>query len=227
MRNQQIRLLRLLRSGKITEADFILLSEAMKHKKSLTYSIFDFLLNPYQYISGVYGLISGVLIIIALSAVAASISALFESPNSYFIAPIDKQHLITFILCFKINVITCLTISISLILASRVCGQKSWHILDFIIMVLLSRLPFLIVTIIIAILNLIHPGIINSTTGIIYFIASLMVVGAIFWQIVIWFYGFRDISGLEGNKLWLGFILSIAIAEGVASYFISLLIWVF
>lgn len=227
MKNEQIRLFKLLKAGKINEADFVLLSDAIKHKKPLIYSIFEFLINPFQQLAGKSGLVVGILIVLALSIVSKLVGVHLLSLTSYYIVPPDKQHLINFSLSLEVNLITCLTLSILFILASRVCGQKSWRVMDFVTMVLLARLPYLVITSIIVIADKIHPHMANATTGITALLGYLLISYALLWQIVIWFYGFRDISGLQGNKLWLSFIFCIIIAEEISFYLISLLIWIY
>jgi hypothetical protein len=130
----------------------------------------------------------------------------------------------TFTLLLYQNTVCWLTLSILFLLSAKVFDQKGTRIIDFFGTLALARLPYLVLTLFLIVVKKYNPGILNVDPGKIYqlyasftmiivnFIWSLLFV----WQIVSYFYALKESSGLNGNKLWISFVVSILIGDVIS-----------
>jgi hypothetical protein len=136
----------------------------------------------------------------------------------------------TFLLLLYQNIICWVITSLLFLIAAKICLSKGTRIIDFFGTVGLSRFPFLIITFIIFVIQLINPNFMNiDLTKMIpvHPQFSMMVFGIVVsicgvWQIITYFYALKESSGLAGKKLWISFIVTMILADLISSQLTTL-----
>ena len=111
------------------------------------------------------------------------------------------------------------------IVFAKIFQQKRLRIVDFFGTTALSRFPFLILMIFLAIVRVVNPSImdIDLTKGlqlhpsIFMSLFGVIVILCFIWEIVTYFYALSESSGLTGKKLWISFIAALILGEAISS----------
>ncbi len=227
MKNEKERLLCMLKENKITEHDYKILSAALDKKTSRISAFFSLLVNPFQKIAGLKALLLGMGVMIAMSFLGVLAKVYFPGPLSCLNAVVIKnpKMQINFFLLLYQNMISWLVLTVLFITAAKLFQQKRMRAIDFFGTVALSRIPFLVLTAMISIIQIVNPDFMNIdiTKGIpihasfVMNVFSLVIVFCCAWQIATYFYALKESSGLVGKKLWLSFIVAIILGEVLSS----------
>lgn len=222
MKKEQERLLNMCRNNKISELDYQMLSKAL-NKTSTVWSIEDSLLiNPFQKIAGIKALILGLILMVVMSIVGAYANVYYDGILAY-IFPLGIKTPVApgFFLLLYQNLVACLTLSILFLISSFAYHQKRIRFIDFFGTVFLSRYPLFISLLFTMLHKFIEPKPFNDNISkgfelhftLVGMISNLIFFACIIWQIMTYFFALKEASGLEGKRLWGGFIASILLGD--------------
>jgi hypothetical protein len=226
MNTKKSRLDKMLQENKISEDDYKILGAALKRKTFFNKIHSTFLLNPFQKIAGFKALFLGIITILLTSALALKAKIYFLGPLSTINASaLGKQsinHPFAFILYQ--NIVCWLTLAILLMITAKILQKNKIRIIDFLGTVALARFPTLIATLYLMLTRIYYPSILDVDFSkgyplhfsIIQYIFSIPAIILVIWQAVIYFYAFKESSGLTGKKLSFGFLVTIVLAEFIA-----------
>jgi hypothetical protein len=132
----------------------------------------------------------------------------------------------SFLVLIYQNLISWLVITAVFIAITKILRQKRTRIIDFFGTTAFARYPYLLLVGIISIIRLFDPNngnLIAIATGktsihpIMESVFSMIALLFALWQIVTYFFAFKESSGLIGKKLWLGFFVAMVSAEAISS----------
>jgi hypothetical protein len=185
------------------------------------------LINPFQKVAGLYALISGLIIIFCMSYLGVIAKCYSVGVMGSLNASVIKSQNIqpTFYLLLYQNLIVWLVMTLLFICFSKILQQKRLRLVDFFGTVALSRFPFLIMMIILAITRVTHQSFldIDITKGlqlhpsIFMSLFSAAIILCFIWEVVMYFYALKESSGLTGKKLWISFIAALILGEVITS----------
>ena len=223
------RLADMLETKKITIDEYKLLSSALDKKVSFLNKLFSNLINPFSKIAGSHALILGLIIMLSMSVLGIIANAYFPGILSILNADVIKNPAVSlnvYLLLYQV-LTSWIVLTILFIIAAKICRQKNIRLIDFFGTVAFAHYPLLILTIFISIIQLVSPGFMDvdiskgldltQTLSLSYASFSIIVISCIIWQIITYFYAFKESSGLIGNKLWFGFIISIIIGFAIST----------
>jgi hypothetical protein len=226
MNIEKARLDKMLQEHKVSPEDYAILSSALNKKKIFNRLRSTFLLNPFQKIAGVNALLLGVITLILTSFFGVTAQLYYLSPmstiNALALAKQTLPHPVLFLLYQ--NVVCWLVLAILLMIGAKILQKKPVRIIDFLGTAALARFPTLVATIYLAILRVTYPSIlyVDFSKGVQlhfslaqYLFSAPVIVFAI-WQAVIYFYAYKESSGLTGKKGILSFLAIIVLAECIA-----------
>lgn len=224
MTKDKEKLFNMLKEGKISETDFKVLSSALEKKNSS--SLLSLAINPFQKIAGLYALILGAITIICMSYLGTIAKVYFPGIIDCLNAAVVKNPKISpnFIFLLYQNIVCWFLLSILFIFTAKYFQNKKLRMIDFFGTVALARFPFLFLTFLLSIIQIVAPSFMNIdiSQGIEIHLSfsmvlfSLMAIGFGIWQIAAYFYALKVSSGLIGKKLWISFILAIVVAEAIS-----------
>lgn len=227
MTKENERLINMLKENKISEDDYKLLSTAIDKKPSRASLIFSMLTNPFQKVAGLYALISGLIVIFFMSYLGVIAKCYSVGVIGSLNASVIKSQNIqpTFSLLLYQNLIVWLVVTLLFICFAKILQQKRLRLVDFFGTVALSRFPYLIMMIILAITRLTHQSFldIDITKGlqlhpsILMSLFSAAITLCVIWEVVMYFYALKVSSGLTGKKLWISFIVALILGEIITS----------
>ena len=225
MSNEKDKLVKMLSENKISESDYKMLAAALD-RKSLLNSIEDLpVFNPFKKIAGIKALLFGIAIMLAMSLIGVKANVYFDGifSNTFNIGIKTNMHPNFYLLLYQ-NVINVFVLATIYYVTALLCGQKRIRIIDFYGTISLSRYPYLILTTIIAITYYLYPEFFqidiskghNLKPTLIGTILNFSFMICYVWQIVTYYFAFRESSGLEGKKLLISYIILYLIAELIA-----------
>lgn len=226
MSKENERLINMLKENKISEEDYKLLSAAIDKKSSRASLIFSVLTNPFQKVAGLYALISGLAVIFCMSYLGVVAKCYSVGVIGSLNASVIKSHIQpTFSLLLYQNLIVWLVLTLLFICFAKILQQKRLRLIDFFGTVALSRFPYLIMMIILAITRVTHQSFldIDITKGlqlhpsIFMSLFSAAIILCFIWEVVMYFYALKESSGLTGKKLWISFIVALILGEVITS----------
>ena len=226
MTNEKARLEKMLRDNKISQQDYEILASALKRKTIFNKIHSTFLLNPFQKIAGIKALVLGLITLLLTSFFGVKAQVYYLSSmvtlNATALAKQTISHPFAFLLYQ--NVACWFVLATLLMIAAKILQKNKIRIIDFFGTVALARFPTLIITLYVMIGRAIAPNLwnIDMSKGFpLHFSASQYLVSIpasiiAIWQAVIYFYAYKESSGLTGKKLWLSFLGTMVIAECIA-----------
>ena len=225
MSYEKQKLASMLQENKISKNDYQLLMSAIEHQEDQ--SLFAWFINPFQKIAGYPALILGLLGIILLSLVGVAAHVYFSSILECLNAANLKNMQVlqpSFLILFSQNIINWLVLAAAFMASALIFGQKRLRIIDFLGTVALSRFPYIILSLLIAVIWQINPSSLDISlaqiTSYHFTIAGLMTdfiwQFCFAWQITTYFFALKVSSGLKGTKLWIAFVCSILLTDAVA-----------
>ncbi len=216
----------LLNEGKISEGDFKLLSSALVNHKSGIQSLLSLTINPFQKIAGTSALLIGLIVIFMMSYLGVIAKVYFPGVIDCLNSAVVKNPRIplSFSVLLYQNIICWFVLSILFFIGAKIFQGKKIRSIDFFGTVAFARFPFLLLTVLISIIQIVNPSFMNiditkgipshMSFGMILF--SLFAVGFGVWQITTYFFALKVSSGLTGRKLWMIFITAIVLGEAIS-----------
>lgn len=227
MNNEKNRLDKMLNEHKISQEDYSVLSKALHRKAFYSKMQSKFWLNPFQKIAGFKALVIGMMILLMISYLGVVAKVYFLGPISIInAAALAKQtNAIGFLFLTYQNIVSWLTLSILFIVTAKVLQKQRLRIVDFLGTVVFAQYPTLFNVLFIGISRFIYPSLwevdmskgmpIHASIG--QYVNGAVVSVFMVWQIITYFYAFKESSGLLEKKLWIGFLVSIIAAGFIAS----------
>ena len=225
MNKEQERLLTMRKENKISECDYQMLSNAL-NKKSIFADIENsMLINPFQKIAGFKALILGLTLMLIMSILGVYGNIYYDGVFGYFVAESLKTTITPgFTLLLYQNIVACLSITVIFLAVAIFFRQKNIRIIDFFGTVALSRYPILISLLFTMLEKYLKPEnfIQDVSKGIELHISIIGIIGhfvffiCLIWQIMTYFSALKEASGLQGKKLWTGFIIAIILSDVIA-----------
>ena len=221
------KLLIMLKENKITEDDYTLLLNALENQDAKR-TIFSLLINPFQKIAGLKALIIGMIVIICLSMLGAYANVYFTGIlDCLNAANLKHTHASrpNFYLLLAQNSINWIVLSTIFITVTILFKQKRIRIIDFLGTVALARFPYIVLSAFIALVWIMQPSLLDFDLTKPTFqykpafpaiLIDFMWQFCYAWQITTYFFAFKESSGLNGTKLWFGFVISLFIADQIA-----------
>lgn len=224
MEEAKKRLIHLLETGKISTLDYTELLNALEKKAPVKSIVYDLIFNPFQKIAGMTALIIGLVTTLLTSFLAKQILTSFNGIYLFNILKSGNNYHYSFITIIGQNLVGILSLSCIFLLTTLIWNPKGLRILDFVGLVMLARLPFLLVLIVLNLLSLLHINFAismhnpNSLALHIIQIASLI---ANTWTTVLYFQAFKTASSLNGYKLWLSFCIAMVTSYVLSTFLIN------
>lgn len=225
MNRENERLKIMLKENKISDSDFKLLAAALD-KKSIFLNIeSSMLLNPFQKIAGLNALLIGLIIMIGMSIIGLIPKVYFDGIFGCMLSSNIKTEMRPeFYLLLYQNIVNCLVMTILFLASAIIFRQKRIRIIDFFGTVALSRYPYLILVIFIALLYTFDPTFFHEDTSkgyemhlsIIGTIASFVWTACFIWQLMTLFFALKEASGLDGKRLWASFLIAIFLGDTIS-----------
>ncbi|HLX54916.1 MAG TPA: hypothetical protein VKR58_13305 [Aquella sp.] len=219
------RLLKLLQENKITEEEFHLLSNALTKKSNLFIRLATFLLNPFLTLSPKTCLVIGIVVTIFLGGIGWHLNMIFSGFAGAEPTTIryPVYHVYLELICSWL-IFTMFFLIFSLLFKVRIS-----KVFDFFAFIAIAKTPYLVLMLICLILNSIDPSLItltaeqapNITYKIFNLIFSIMFYLFWTWQIILYFNAYKESSGLSGDKVWPGFIISALTTNIILNTFLN------
>lgn len=226
MKNNKERLMGMLNENKISQDDYNTLLVALEKTSFFSTIQSSLLLNPFQKIAGFKALAIGMIILLLMSYVGVIAKVYFIGSISMLNASVVATQTmnIGFLLLAYQNIVSWLVLTAVFIIAAKILQNKKIRIIDFLGTVSFARFPLLLFTIFTSITRMVNPDMldVDITKGLLVhpsieqYLFSIVGMILVVWQIITYFYALKESSGLIGKKLWLGFIVSIIVAEFIS-----------
>ncbi len=226
MNTEKTRLENMLRDNKISREDYDILASALKRKSFFTKMQSSLLLNPFQKIAGLNALVLGMIILFMTSYIGLKADVYFLSPLSVINASALAKQTFSHPFLFLVlqNTISWLTLSLLYILITKLLQKNKIRIIDFLGTVSLARFPILLITLYTYLIRVFFPSLlrIDFSNGyqihwsMTQYLISVPITGLAIWQGFVYFYALKESSGLNGKKLWGGFLAAIVLGEFIA-----------
>ena len=227
MNQEKEHLMNMLKEKKISQEDYNLVLGALEKKSFFEKMSSSFLINPFQKIAGFKALISGMVVMILMSYFGVLAKVYYPGVLSLLngSAVANQKIEINFFLLAYQNLVAWLVLAGMFLIATKIVHRKKVRVIDFLGTVALARFPLLLLTLIMATIRVLNPGflVIDLSKGIplhssvMMHLFSAITIILFIWQIATYFYALKESSGLIGRKLWLSFIVSLIVAEFIAS----------
>lgn len=223
MVNSRVRLLNLLNEHKISQNEYDVLIRSLKETRpNIFVRVLKFLINPYSQTPLSFSLILGLLIIAALAFVGSQSSMNFSGflgvdfvPKVQFGYLLILRHLLIIWVC----------ISLLFFIISKLLGSHNLRILDFFAYCGIAKFPFLVVMLLDAIMYCINPNYINVEQSVesvfINFYNGILIVALVFWHISLYFFAFREASGLNHQRTWFGYVFAMVAANALLTIWLN------
>ena len=226
MNTEKARLDKMLVEKKISQEDYLILTNALKRKSFFAKMHSSFWLNPFQKIAGFKALVIGMVILVLTCYLGVKAGLYYFGPvsviNASALAKQNIHHLFLFLLYQ--NVVIWLVLAVSFMIAAKILQKNKIRIIDFLGTVALARFPTLLITICIYLIRVFYPSTLEVDmskglpihANLIQYLVSLIISTLVVWQAFTYFYAFKESSGLLGKKLLWGFLGVIILVQFIA-----------
>ena len=105
-------------------------------------------------------------------------------------------------------------VSVIFLLVSIVLGARNIRILDFIAYCALAQFPFFLIILFDSISYYINPKFYNPDQHANLFVKiysgtlDMVAVGLLFWHLILYFFTFKEASGLNHQRTWFGYVIA-------------------
>lgn len=228
MNKHKKRLQKLLEENKISTEEFIKLNTvfALRTKKStITSMIYDFIANPFMFVSGIIALLLAIGLLAIMSLLAWYGQFRFHGLLDHTEIPLG-QHM-GILAIFAEVFIAWIIISCSFLFLSRLFKALIPSTIDIFSYCGLAKFPYFILGILLLIIKSFDLSFfmtagdkagLQSTLG---YIWMLVFYTLYFWQLRLYFCALKESCGLYKNRLWFVYIISIVFSEVLTLQFIS------
>ena len=234
MKKEQDRLLNMRNEKKISEQDYNLLLDALNKPSFCTQVENSIFMNPFQRIAGLKSLCMGIVLMVIMSVVGSYANMYYDGAfGAIYTINLKTPIPPNFFLLLYQNVVIWIILSLFFLITAKVLRQKNIRAIDFFGTVALSRYPILVLMIFNITADFLDPSFLNQdfSKGIelhltwIGTINNLIFSLCYIWQIMTYFFALKVASGLEGRRLWGGFIVAIALGDIVSMIFTRLFLY--
>lgn len=225
MNKEEEKLLAMLKDNKISVSDYQMLIAALNKKSFCTQIENSWLVNPFQIIAGYKALLLGFVVIVTMSLIGTYADVYFDGVLG-FIMPYNLIAMKpNFLLLLYQNIIAWLVLSLTFYFMALFLRQKNIRVIDFLGTVLLARFPILISLLFTAFQKYWSPDLFKAedlSKGIELHLnfadalGWLVMMGSHAWILMTYLFAFKESSGAEGRKLWIGYITSIVVGNILA-----------
>ncbi len=229
MNNENEKLLQMLKSKKISEEEYKLLTKAMGNKPSYFKGFVNLLINPFQKIAGLYALLLGFGVLLGMSFLGLKAQIYFTGILDAFNASVLKNPMIkmSFLSLLYQNCVNWLVLSVIFILIAKIAKQKGTRVIDFFGTVAFARFPYLLLAVYLWIMRVMEPQFMDMrlekiieysfqlTPLMIFF--SMVTTICVIWQLSTYFHALKISSGIKGKGLWISFIIAMVLGEMISN----------
>ena len=226
MSTEKARLDKMLQEKKISQDDYRMLLSSIKRRSFFSKLQQSFWLNPFQKIAGFKALTIGMLILVMTSYLGVKAKLYYLGPLSAINATVLAKQTISYPFLFLLyqNIVNWLVLAILFMIAAKILQKNKMRVIDFLGTVSLAQFPMLLVTVYTCLIRRFYPSLIEfdvSKGFPIHFTANqyiftIPVIVFVVWQGVLCFYALKESSGLNGKKLWWGFLGTLILAGLIA-----------
>ena len=212
------RLLKLLAEGKISEADFKMLSEALA--PSMKRDWVALLFNPFESVAGGRAVAYAV-------GVAVLLSLLGAEPGIHFPGLLDLQipqklehdFVGRLLVLLGHNFAALFVLGILGYLSALVGKRRGVRFVDFLGMLGLARFAYVPCTALLLGFSFADRAAFYEQQGhpVMGYATALVAVPSLVWLFVTYFSAYREASGFKGRALWIGYVFVIAVGELAAA----------
>ena len=226
MNTEKARLDKMLHEKKISQDDYSILLQSLKRKSFFTKLHQSLWLNPFQKIAGFKALILGIFILVMTSYLGIQAKLYYLGPlsaiNAFALAKQNISHLFLFLLYQ--NMVNWLVLAVLFMIATKILQKNKMRAIDFLGTVSLAQFPVLLTTAYTCLIRIFYPSLLDIDMShglqihftLYQYICTIPFIVFIVWQIVLYFYAFKESSGLNGKKLWWGFLGSLIFVSMIA-----------
>ncbi|MBN9230949.1 MAG: hypothetical protein J0I93_08870 [Legionella sp.] len=225
MNTEEEKLLAMFNANKISASDYQMLIAAINKKSFCTQIENSWLVNPFQVIAGYEALFLGLVLIIVMSLIGTYAEVYFDGILG-FITPYNLIAMKpNFLLLIYQNSVAWLVLACTFYVTALLLRQKNQRIIDFLGTVSLARFPILIPLIFTAFQKYWSPNLFKAEDlskgvelhlNVTNTLGWLVMMGSLAWILMTYLFAFKESSGAEGRKLWIGYITSIVIGNILA-----------
>ncbi|MFA6302902.1 MAG: hypothetical protein WC627_07190 [Legionella sp.] len=223
MNTEKTRLDTMLRDKKISQDEYQILAAALKRKSFFAKMESSLLLNPFQKIAGFKALMFGMIILLLTSYLGVKAGLYYLGPLSAInVLAVTKQSIgQPFLLLLFQNTVCWLAVAIVFMIVAKILQKKKVRLIDFLGTVALARFPMLFITLYTYFVRTFYPSMLDIDlskglpihASMSQYLFSICVTVLMVWQIVTYFYAFKESSGLLGKKLWWAFLGSLVLVQ--------------
>ena len=211
---------------KINKNEYDTLIKSLDNKPKRFMWLFNFLINPYEHFSTTICFIIGILILFTLAYIGYTTSLNFPG---LFGAESTLGKSFPYSSILKSLFISWVCTSLMFYTMSKILGGLYLRIFDFFAFCALAKFPFFVAMLLDSISYHINPRLVNFNdkpetnvyiniyTGIL----DTVVVVMIFWHIILYFFAFKQASGLNHNRNWLGFVISMVTLHPLLTFWLN------
>lgn len=225
MKKEEQRLLTMLNEKKISGPDYEMLVNALGKKSFCTQIEESLLINPFQKIAGYNALLCGLVIMVAMSLVGVYAKIYIDGILGFMYSQGIRTAIQPgFLLLMYQNTITWLIMAGLFLVTAIIFRQKRIRVIDFLGTTAMARYPILVSLIFTIIQVWLQPDLANQDfskgyelhLSVINTVGGLIFMGCLIWVIMTYFFALKESSGLEGKRLWIGFLVCMALGDVIA-----------
>lgn len=225
MNKEELKLLAMLKDNKISQSDYEMLLVALNKQSFCTQIENSWFINPFQKIAGFKALLLGLLVLLAMSVLGTYSEVYFDGILGFMMPYNLKAMKPNFILLVYQNTAAWLTLSLVFLAMAIFLKQKRIRVIDFFGTVLLARFPILLSLLFTTLHKYLTPDTfkpddlskgIELHFSLLNTLAWLVLMGALAWVLMTYLFAFKESSGLDGKRLWFGYITSIVLGDIIA-----------
>lgn len=225
MNKEELKLLAMFKENKISSSEYQMLLTALNKQSFCTQIENSWFINPFQKIAGFKALLLGLVVLVIMSLVGTYAGVYFDGILGYMMPYHLKAMKPNFLLLVYQNIVAWLVLSLVFLSMAILLKQKRIRVIDFFGTVLLARVPILISLLFNLFLKYYNPDLFKAddlSKGIELHLTLantfswLVFMGTLAWVLMTYLFAFKESSGTEGKKLWIGYITSIVLGNILA-----------
>jgi hypothetical protein len=202
--------------GKIDDQELQTLVEAIRavNEKRARGWFASSLISPFEKISASALWGTGIGVIAVLQCAATKMPLGFAGVLDFKIEASGAERQYMLIPTFH-NLINIVTIALTFFWGAKIAGARKLRFLDFLGSLAFSRLPYGILAAFLFAWNYFSPIVISleNKNSLSLIFTSFLAICALTWMLILYFQALRHASGLEGQRLWMVYLLGVGIAE--------------
>jgi hypothetical protein len=227
MSHDKKRLIDMLEEKKISKSEYKTLVKALD--KSLNpKKVLCLLINPFEKIAGSNALILGMLMLLVMSYLGALGKLYFLGALSLKVLPGPQAESLGFPALLYQNLVNWALLSTAFLCVAKFIHKQTVRSIDFFGTVAFAHYPYLFLSGFLCALQFWDPSLFEFKPHQIVSLSPEMILltfialAAFIWQIAVYFYAFKESSGLAEKKLRTSFFLALTLTEVLAYPLVSI-----